>query len=228
MNYSIGDILKEKFELDELPGECPYCFKSIQPKLIAGFFNENHELAEIFMHCPDKSCYSTFIGYYNGSFRPNGMYNVIDCEYSHVGKGAIKESIFSDIIRKYFSRFCEIYNEAYHAEQEALFQICGVGYRKALEVLVKDYIIKKNPEKKSLVIKTALFNCINDHIDNSNIKEVAKRATWLGNDETHYEKEFIDKDVSHLKDLISLIVSWIEMEEKTSKYIVDIPSKKKK
>jgi hypothetical protein len=226
MSYSVGDILKQKFELDELPNDCPYCFKAIQPKLIAGFFNEGHEVAEIFMHCPDKECYSTFIGYYNAN-QSNRLHTVIDCEYSHTGKGSIRKSVFNDIIVNYFSRFCEIYNEAYHSEQEGLFQICGVGYRKALEILVKDYIIKKSPEKKNLIIKTALFNCINDHIDNSNIREVAKRATWLGNDETHYEKEFLDKDVTHLKDLISLMVSWIEMEEKTSKYIAEIPSKKK-
>jgi hypothetical protein len=35
---------------------------------------------------------------------------------------------------------CAIYNEAQKAEQLQLLLVCGPGYRKALEFLIKDYV----------------------------------------------------------------------------------------
>jgi hypothetical protein len=45
---------------------------------------------------------------------------------------------FDAPIQKVSPTFCEIYDEASAAESESLTQICGVGYRKALEYLIKD------------------------------------------------------------------------------------------
>jgi hypothetical protein len=39
--------------------------------------------------------------------------------------------------------FLEIYRHAAFAEGDALDQICGPGYRKALEFLIKDYIVDR-------------------------------------------------------------------------------------
>lgn len=44
---------------------------------------------------------------------------------------------FSNIISELSPNFCEIYNQAYIAEQTNLMQICGTGYRKSLEFLIK-------------------------------------------------------------------------------------------
>lgn len=48
-------------------------------------------------------------------------------------------------------------------------------------------------------------------IDNPQLKTAASRATWLGNDQTHYEQKYQDKDISDLKRLIDLSVHWISM-----------------
>ena len=94
---------------------------------------------------------------------------------------------FSNIISELSPNFCEIYNQAYIAEQTNLMQICGTGYRKSLEFLIKDYLISTLPEDQHEAIKNKfLNNCIRDNISNINIKTVASRAVWLGNDETHY------------------------------------------
>ena len=52
-----------------------------------------------------------------------------------------------------------------------------------------------------------------------NIKEVTKRATWLGNDEAHYERRWLDKDLSDLKRLIDLVLYWIQAEQLTAEAI---------
>ena len=60
------------------------------------------------------------------------------------------------------------------------------------------------------------------------IQTVAKRALWLGNDETHYLRKWEDKDLTDLRKLIDLTIHWIEMEKLSEEYIEDMPDKKDK
>lgn len=55
-----------------------------------------------------------------------------------------------------------------------------------------------------------------------NIKNVAKRAAWLGNDETHYVRKWASKDVTNLKQLIELVVRWIENEVETERVLQEM------
>ena len=61
--------------------------------------------------------------------------------------------------------------------------------------------------------------CINDYVTDTNIKECARRATWLGNDETHYERRWNEHDIEDLKVLIDLTKNWIDNELLTEHYI---------
>ncbi len=53
------------------------------------------------------------------------------------------------------------------------------------------------------------------------LREIAKRAAWLGNDETHYVRKWEGKDLEDLKRLISLTIHWIEMEKLTADVMAD-------
>jgi hypothetical protein len=99
--------------------------------------------------------------------------------------------------------------------------------RKALEFLIKDYVIKNHPTKAEEVKKMLLGNCIKDYVSDDRVKQVATRAVWLGNDETHYLRKWKDKDLSDLKNLISLTLHWIEMDELTKEAIKEMPDGKK-
>ena len=92
-----------------------------------------------------------------------------------------------------------------------------------MEFLVKDYIIYKDNNLKETVEKLLLGRCINEHIINEKIKDIAKRATWIGNDETHYVRKWIGKSITDLKLLINLTVHWIETEDLTEKMISSLP-----
>ena len=135
----------------------------------------------------------------------------------------MQKSVFDKIIEEVSPSFCEIYNQAYAAEQMDLDQVCGVGYRKALEFLIKDYLISLNPDKEDKIKNKLLGNCIKDDVTDTNIKIVSERAAWLGNDETHYVRKWDGKDVSHLKGLINLCLHWIEAEIKTKKILSEMP-----
>ena len=130
---------------------------------------------------------------------------------------------FSDIIESVSSDFVEIYNQSGQAEALGLTTVSGPGYRKALEFLIKDYVIFKNPEKADAVKKMLLANVIGSYVDDPRIKKTASRATWLGNDETHYYRLWLEQDISDFKTLIQLAVRWIESVELTAQYEKEMP-----
>jgi hypothetical protein len=108
--------------------------------------------------------------------------------------------------------YCAIFQEAHKAEEFGLREICGVGYRKALEFLIKDYLIAIHRADKTPIEASMLAPCIEKYVTDAKLKEIAKRATWLGNDETRYQKRWVDKDLSNLKTMIRIALYWIEAE----------------
>ena len=87
-----------------------------------------------------------------------------------------------------------------------------MGYRKALEFLIKDYAIHFNQTKEDSIKNQSLAQCINTYIDNLKIKDLAEKSAWLGNDETHYVRKHPDYDINDLKTFIDTCVNYIDME----------------
>ncbi len=203
-------------KFDEYPDECPFCHKAITPNPIYGYHNDSG--LEILMACPDNKCKLSFVAYYHND---NGS------SYAHyqnfTSSGTIIEKEFSENILSVSPSFRLIYNQAYHAEQSKLTEICGVGYRKALEFLIKDYIIFNNKNEEEKIKRLFLGNVIDLYVNDVKIKNVSKRAVWLGNDETHYVRKWETKDLTDLKNLITLTLHWIEMEILTQKIVEEMP-----
>ena len=196
------------------PNKCPFCLKTITPNNLYGHRNDN--IMEVMMICPSQSCKKGFIGYYDNV----GQY------FSFNGKTSIGNLVgkeFSETINNISEAFTSIYNQAFAAEQQGLSEICGVGYRKALEFLIKDYTISNKPADKEKIEKKLLGSCIAEYVDDNRIKSVAKRAAWLGNDETHYIRKWEGKNLDDLKKLIDLTVHWIEMESLTKSFESEMP-----
>ena len=196
------------------PDECPICHHGIDPTILGAFGDSarytSDEGLQVFFGCPRGQCLRTFIGFYrcaSGNFTNGQLIRVEPMKE--------KSKSFSSIIKDISPSFVSIYNQAYSAEQLNLLEICGVGYRKSLEFLIKDYLIIKCPEQKRDIEKNTLGNCIATYIENKSIKDVAQRAVWLGNDETHYLRKWEGKDLVDLKKLVDLTVHWFEMEKLT-------------
>lgn len=136
--------------------------------------------------------------------------------------GNLAQKVFSSEIQTISVSFIEIYSQSYAAEQYNLNEICGVGYRKALEFLIKDYAKRNHPDDAVAIEKLLLAKCIDNYVTDSNVKSIAKCAAWLGNDETHYVKKWEGKDINDLKSLIDLTVYWIQSVELTKKVISEM------
>lgn len=125
--------------------------------------------------------------------------------------------------RPYYTNFLKIYAQAYSSEANELDEISGMGYRKSLEFLLKDYAIYLTPVKGEQIKKQALSDVIVTYFShNSFLLKTAKAASWLGNDQTHYVKKWVSKDVSDLKKLILATLHWIEQAEISKEYISDM------
>jgi hypothetical protein len=204
-------------DLDSIPNNCPYCHRAIDPKIIGHNYSSFH--LEIIYKCTSLECRRSFIGRYYHNY--GDKYN-----FYQTNIGDFKPIDFSETINQISGNFVKIYNEAHFAEQNQLNQICGVGYRKALEFLIKDYLINLDPTKEEKIKKKFLGNCIKEDVSDLRIKKAAERAVWLGNDETHYVKVWEDKSLEDLKKLIQLTLHWIEMEHLTDSFEKEMPDKK--
>lgn len=205
-------------EIERKSVKCPFCGVINIPEYLFLKNVERSDFFNVFTQCTNPTCRNMFIT----QFSSVGVRKPV---FTKILPTALPEKrTFSNIISELSPNFCEIYNQAYIAEQTNLMQICGTGYRKSLEFLIKDYLISTLPEDQHEAIKNKfLNNCIRDNISNINIKTVASRAVWLGNDETHYTRKWEDKDINDLKSIIELTLHWIESEIRTQKLLEDMP-----
>ena len=87
---------------------------------------------------------------------------------------------FDERILKMSPRFVEIYNQSQKAEQSELTEICGMGYRKALECLIKDYLLNVKKMGEEEVLSMQLGACIANKVDNPLIKKSCTEMCLAG------------------------------------------------
>jgi hypothetical protein len=201
------------------PDQCPVCHHKISPTFLTIRMGGRRfkGVLQVVYICPSSACDELFISYFGGD--SSGT------QFSFIQSRPVepKPVRFSDSIIKISPAYCDIYTEAHKAEELGLTQICGVGYRKALEFLIKDYLKGIRPDDQASIESKMLGPCIDNYVTDHRIKDVAKRAAWLGNDETHYQRRWLDKDLSDLKILIQLVNHWIEAEHLTEEVLKSMP-----
>ena len=170
--------------------------------------------------CTHQRCQEIFIANYAFLNRSDGGRLVYGLR--SVTPQRAQAAQFPETVAAVSSAFVLIYNQAVTAEAAGLDQVVGIGLRKALEFLIKDFAVAENPEKVTEIRATQLASCIGTYVQDTNVKECAKRAAWLGNDETHYVRKWEEKDVQDLKLLVKLTVNWIDNVLLTKKYIAEM------
>ena len=204
--------------LIDYPVECPECHNKIIPNFHSYGLSMGCKSLYAFLSCPNPICNKYYVAEYIGS--KDGFLFV------RIVKGQPKSEVFGKEIVNLSPLFVKIFNESFTAEQLGLLEISGIGFRKSLEFLIKDFLIYQHPEMKEKIEKMFLGKCIAELVEDTRVKETAKRAVWLGNDHTHYIKIWEDKDLSDLKKLIKLTVNWVESEILTSELKESMPDKK--
>ena len=205
VTYELYRKTQNKFqsiEVDEIDF-CPMCHSGGHPHFEGGYIINNYESTSgvhlfVILYC--TICKKHFIAKYFGTA---GNFKL---EYSFPTNQ--QPIMFDDVINNISPQFAVIYNQAKQAEDMGLNELVGIGYRKSLEFLVKDYLIQVQHENENEIKSLMLGTCINKITDNK-IQTLAKGATWLGNDETHYEKRHPNYGVDYIKLFIKTLVEFI-------------------
>lgn len=216
-------------EIDKKPDTCPACGKGIDPIFCYQYgvnLRQGYDgFLQIIFRCTKNNCQRLFVAIYTETF-PRGYTDQLYLKKTLLVDFMEFEE-FSEYITKISEQFPRIYNQSKIAEENGLDMIAGPSYRKALEFLVKDYIKKNDPKAFEKAKNMQLGSAI-QLIENERIREMAERATWLGNDETHYIKKFKENDLEDLKNLIKMVAAWIELTERSDHYKKTLVSKKVK
>lgn len=221
------DIDSYRYTNNTDPNECPLCHHAVKPEqqgwsLTGPPRADIQTILEIVYRCPRYECGHLFIGQFRlprDAGQASRLSNNDQFMLFNVRPSTPARPKFADDIQNISADFVVIYTQAAAAHSYGLTQVAGVGYRKALEFLIKDYCISLHPSDAVEIKKKFLGACIEDYINDMNIKECAKRAVWLGNDETHYIRKWGDKDVEDLIILIQLTVGWINNVLLTKRYL---------
>ena len=209
----------------DLINTCPMCGAKISPVFITGdmFYVDDSVEEAIKYSCLLKcmNCKNTFVAQYDFSWqKENGLPVFNQIEY--IGPVNPEKRNFDNVILEVSPQFSVIYNQAKAAEVYGLDQIAGCGYRRAFEFLIKDYLCYCNQDLTNEIKKEFLGTCIKNRIDHPKLKQIAERTAWLGNDLTHYEQRYEDKDIEDLKLLIDLSIYWIAYNLLTDKAMEEI------
>lgn len=207
-SYSLENKETEMFSVNPA-SKCPLCDVSLKPTILYAvhfFDSDTDEPQKMYLlnHCPN--CNECFISQHNYD-EDNGVFSYISSAPSKV-----VSSSFSENIRNLSPNFISIYEDSLQAESLGLSTICGMGYRKSLEYLVKDYCISNTPDATDNISTLPLAKCIDQYIDDPKLKTLARASAWLGNDEAHYIKKHPTYGIPKLKAFINAFVSFVEQE----------------
>ncbi len=184
------------------PLECPICKTKFSSKIFTGCYKYyGDDKGVIYTVCYCGECNSGFLTTYD--YKTKRLLNSVPKCF--IGKQ------FEEYISNLSPNFVKIYNQALEAENRNLNEIAGIGFRKAVEFLIKDFAIFNNPADRAKIVAMPLSQCVNSYIYDPTIKNLALKTVWLGNDETHYVRKFTDKDTSDLKNFIDATVYFLNM-----------------
>lgn len=196
---------------------CPHCKTFIEPQIVFShaeyYFDYDFGTAYIFSQCPN--CNDKLFTIYNITEKfedydsnASDLYlniNPIIYPYENV-------ECKLDSIDTLSPAFLKIYQQSLQAENIGLNEICGAGYRKAVEFLIRDYLIYKQPNDKEKIVKYTFADCIKQLEED--IQQLASGANWLGSDYVHYSKHHEEYNLDDLKEFIELLVLKIQSQIK--------------
>lgn len=221
------DVQRRRYVVAETPDACPRCHTglTVEPLIdlhLVSYDDMRGPYAQTVYHCPRTECRELFIASYAAEpSHPIGHTDQL--KLVRIEPHCLQDIDVPEELLEVSPTYAEILQQSTHAEIMGFNQIAGMGYRKALEFLVKDYATKLKPDDSEGIKKRSLMSVIKDYLDSKKVIDCAERAAWLGNDETHYIRRHEDHDIEDLKRLLKLTASWITHDIQTAKYIEQLP-----
>lgn len=197
--------------ITEIPDTCPHCGKHMEAQQMSDIYDSISSTAALIFRCSIDDCHKFFILEYKVLKSAAGILSQVS-ELINYDYNGFQEPNISKNIRTLSPIFADTFSEASIAESKRLANITGLAFRKSFEFLVKDFAAYQNPEKIEKIRKNSLNNVIDMfYKDMPKIQELLHITRRIGNDETHYYREFTEVDVKDLKKLIYNFSLYIDM-----------------
>lgn len=195
--------------------KCPYCNQTGRQIFISGIvLMGEYDYADgiVLTKCADCECVT--VRYFEDEQDSNGWNE--DERHNFYESSTIpsfNETDFSELIKTKYPNFVKIYSQSQEAEDQGLNLICGMGYRKALEFLITDYLIENKPDLEEKLKKPNVFLSKKINMLPEKMQNLARVMSWIGNDETHVIKQNDDLSIEDMKNFMASFVVYIEMQE---------------
>lgn len=202
INYQLPNISTTKLISLDIPTRCPNCNAFILPSILDYkklVFSDNSLLIIVYRgECCHKPFYATY------TYNPYKA-DLLDI-YPH-----LKPATLPNKVKELSPRFAKLYEQSYTAEQNGSLELAGSGYRNSIEILIKDFAIKKLQAPEDKVSKMKLYEVIGNYLNEVNIDtSVADVIRVLGNDYTHYQRHYEDIDFIVVKKYLDIFIQQIE------------------
>ena len=207
MDFSIKDFLSvgKQIIFDgkyPKPTLCPWCGYGTDGPITNGIkmgYGKNVCFV-ISIRC--THCENSFIAVFENKSIKTGMV-FITCLPQPFGKDLREE------LKLLSPRFCDMHKQAEYAELNSMLDLAGIGYRTALEILIKDYAIQELKCPPEDVAKKKLADAIGEYLNQSSFVKTADVVRILGNDVTHYDKKHPECDFVTMKNYYSIFIDLV-------------------
>ncbi len=190
----------------ELPKNCPYC-NQLQTPIVKS--TSNIELEETFFSVIFKcnNCNQHFLQQYKRTSTSYTLdsYTSKQVEYKYHDTS----NNFSEALKECSPSFIAIKIQLDIAEKHNLGALLKLGYRKAIEQLVWDYLIKYEDKNEKSLQGKSFANRINllNFIDSDWLSDL---IAWIGNDGAHPYQRHESLTIEDMKELSSILIINIE------------------
>lgn len=197
-----------------VPLICPYCGRAVElseQSSTSIIYNDNKELflKTLYLKCCDKSLAALY------TYEEDGFRRYIDLIFTYPSTSDIH---LPESLLQISPDFVKLYKDSTFAYENNLNSLAAMGFRKSLEVLIKDYAINVLKKPKEEVIKKKLINAISDYMPMQELIKTADVVRILGNDHTHYYQKYSQYDIEVLIKYLDIFIQLID-----TKYLIDHP-----
>lgn len=214
---------RSKYKISDL---CPNCGVSNNPSTkLEGYFYRTDSAIVLFSHfCTScqKYHWSIQIIYPDTKHEPDLLFIYPSAQLTPLDSKLVNLS----------PRFERMYHSAERSENVGDYDLAGMGYRAALEILIKDYAVKFTDESKEKIADYKLNDAISHFYKNNQTAQISADVVRIyGNDYAHWDQpeQFNSEDIlTQLKAYLQIFISWINYQLMISNPPVSRQDKKSK
>jgi hypothetical protein len=188
--------------------KCPHCNQTGRQEPITGSMNMKENSLFVTTEC--LNCFNLATHAYFCEDNYSGSFNDY---YQNTYPNFSDDINISEKVKHEYPDFLRILVQSQKAEEADLNELAGMGYRKALEFFVKEYVTQNldGGAEKNSILSEPLGETIK-RLENPLLQSISKASSWLGNDQTHMVQKHPEYGINDIKKYIKVLTNLVEAE----------------